>query len=157
MRQILLLTLLSIFFSKTYSEEALVRVSAKILIPLKVEVTQHLNFGDIFKGGKNFSAKDTGELKVSGNGRVRLLWKDSLNTEYQSIEKGLKVALSNNKGNSFNVTVSPTSLENLHDFTVTENNDKVVKIGGRIDSLDKSLPEGDYSGSILIRAEYLND
>jgi hypothetical protein len=23
--------------------------------------------------------------------------------------------------------------------------------------LDKSLPEGDYSGSILIRAEYLND
>lgn len=157
MKKILLLTFLSIFFFKVFAEEAMVKVSARILTPLKVEIVQHLNFGDIFKGGKNFTAKDRGELKVTGEGRVRLLWKDSLNTEYQSMNKNLNITLSNGRGNSFNALVSPSSLGNLDDFTVTENNDKVVKISGKINSLDGSLPQDNYSGTILIRAEYLTE
>ena len=156
MKKILLLMFLFVFFFKIYAEEAVVKVSAKILTPLKLEVVQHINFGDIFKGGRNFTAKDSGELSISGNGRVKLLWKDSLDGEYQSMEKNLKITMSNNKGSCFYATVSPTSVGNLHDFAVTENNDKVVKIGGRIDSLDKSLPEDNYNGTILIRAEYIN-
>ena len=63
-----------VIFTTTFSEEVLVRVTAKVLTPLKVEIVQNVNFGDIFKGGKNYNAKERGELKVTGNGRVKLLW-----------------------------------------------------------------------------------
>lgn len=153
----LLLIFLSVFFFKAHAEEAIVRVSAQILTPLKVEVIQHINFGDIFKGGKNFQAKDKGELKVTGNGRVKLLWKDSADSEYQSMNKNLNTTMSNNRGNSFIAIVSPNSVGNLDDFIVSETTDKVVKISGKIENLNKSLPEGDYNGAILIRAEYLSN
>lgn len=157
MKKILSLAFLALFFCKVYAEEALVRVKAKILTPLKLEVIQNINFGDIFKGGKNFIAKDTGELKVSGNGRVRLLWKDSLKEDYQPLDNELSIIMSDNKGNSFTALVSPNKIESLNDFIVNENSDKIVKINGKIEKLNKSLPEGDYSGTILIRAEYISN
>lgn len=157
MKKILILTFLSVFFFRSYTEEVVVNVSAKILTPLKIEIIQHISFGDIFKGGKNFNAKDKGELKVIGDGRVRLLWKDISVGEFQSMNKNLSIIMSNGKGSSFNALISPTSIGNLDDFTVGENLDKVVKLNGKIEKLDNSLPEDDYNGAILVRAEYIID
>ena len=72
------------------------------------------------------------------------------------MNKNLNITMSNNRGNSFIAIVSPNSVGNLDDFNVSETVDKVVKISGKIENMNKSLQEGDYSGSILIRAEYLN-
>lgn len=145
-----------VIFTTTFSEEVLVRVTAKVLTPLKIEIVQNVNFGDIFKGGKNYNAKERGELKVTGNGRVKLLWKDISNSEFQSMNKNLPITMSNETYN-FKALVFPNSIGNLDDFQVNENADKVVKINGKIESLDKSVPCGDYSGVIVIRAEYLSD
>ena len=73
------------------------------------------------------------------------------------MNKNLSIIISNGKGSSFNALISPTSIGNLDDFVVGENLDKVVKLNGKIEKLDNSLPEDDYNGAILVRAEYIID
>lgn len=152
-----LIILMFLFSINTFSEEATVKIYAKILTPIKLEVKRNLDFGNILAGGKNIYARNKGEVSVSGLGKIKMFWKDSENSQFQDMNKNLKLKMKNYTGDSFEAILFVSNrdiLKNL-DFLVEEN--KIIRVDGYIPELDKGIKKDDYKGAVVIRAEYIND
>lgn len=148
---IFLLTLTSVALS--YEEEQ-VKVKARVIKPIKINVIRNLNFGDIFRGTKNINQKDKGEIKITGDGEIKVLWKNNYDADFISINKNLDVKIFN-ENDYIIANIKSNHHGNFNNFVVSDDG-IIIEIEGVIKNVDNGLKNGDYRGNILIRAEYVN-
>lgn len=152
---IFLIIFLLTFTNVTLSyEEEQVEVKAQVIKPIKINVIRNLNFGDIFRGTKNISQKDKGEIKITGDGEIKILWKNDYDTDFISINKNLDVKIFN-AGDYIIANIKSNHRGDFNNSVVSDDG-IIIEIEGVIKNVNNSLKNGDYHGNILIRAEYVN-
>lgn len=151
-----LIILIFLFSINIFAGEAMVKISAKILTPIKLEVKRNVEFGNIMAGGKNIGAKTKGEVGISGIGKVKMFWRDSESNQFQEMTKNLKLKMKNKLGEKFDAILFVQDKNSLKKLEFINEEEKIIKVDGYIVELNKNLTKDDYKGTVIIRAEYIN-
>lgn len=129
-----------------------VQVTARVIKPIEVVNKKDVEFGTIVVGQENVKAKSNGSITFSGEGQVKLTWKQEGGLNYTPITRPLAVEIRNNKDTIKTKITAETSSEVLD----LARGNKTLDLKGEIDEVSKEASTGSYSGSFTVRAEYID-
>lgn len=129
-----------------------VQVTARVIKPIEVVNKKDVEFGTIVVGQENVKAKSNGSITFSGEGRVKLTWKQEGGLNYTSITTPLAVEIRNNKDTIKTKITAETSSEVLD----LAKGNKTLDLKGEIAEVSKEASTGSYFGNFTVRAEYID-
>lgn len=145
-----------IFFTILFGTEEEVKVRGRVLVPLKLEKIDDMKFGDIVKGNKNVKNKEDGKIKITGEGKTLLTWRDNENLEFRELQNDLKINLKSINGNEKIIAnISALNIEKSM-VELERNKEKIVVFKGIIPEVPKDIAVGEYKGTVVVRVEYID-
>lgn len=167
-----ILILLGIFISSVIilgsNDEAIVKITAEFLAPLKIEVVQNANFGTViaqnYSKGPSTNSGQHGKIKISGEGDIKIQWadinegapKDVENTEKLTVVLTNKDKSSLKLNSEFMLVRSEDEIKNITNLKLEESNPANLLVVGTLTNISSNTPSGIYEGGIIFRVEYTN-
>lgn len=149
---ILLFGIMSSLLMGEKEEVVNVQVTARVIKPIEVVDKKNVDFGTIVAGQENVKAKSNGSITFSGEGKVKLTWKQEGGLNYTSITTPLAVEIRNNKDTIKTKITAETPSEVLD----LAKGNKTLDLKGEIAEVSKEASTGSYSGNFTVRAEYID-
>lgn len=158
-------------FGVNDKDEKEVIVTAEFMAPISVNVIQHADFGTVI--AQNYSSKNRpstssghhGEIKISGDGDIKIQWADITQGEPQDVKntRNLKVVLTNENNpaqqinSEFMLVENEGDFKNIENLKLTESSPATLFVTGTLTDISSNTPSGVYKGSIVFRVEYTDD